>query len=75
MTVKELRHMLGKFPSEMKVVVDQYSDYADAVSCEVVKGVRYEDWIMRAHCTMSAENKDKEEEFLHIGWRNLRWGR
>lgn len=66
MTVSELKEMLNKYPDDMEIVVDRWSDYVVVDDIEVIKGVPNEDWVMRSHSTMSAENKAKEKEYLYI---------
>lgn len=68
MNVGELKKMLEKYPDDMEILNSRCSDY-DLVKEEdwsVVKAVpKYFYW-MRPHPTMSAENTDKEKEYLHL---------
>ncbi len=68
MTVGELISMLIKYPPDMELIVDRYSDYTTIEENEwsVVKAVPTEYGAMRAHQTMSADNKLKEKEYLHL---------
>ena len=70
MNVGELKRMLEKYPDNMVLLVDRYSDYDVVQECEwsVVKAVPQNggEWVMRSHETMSAANKELEQEFLHL---------
>ena len=69
MTVKELKTMLGKYPDDMEVMHDKYSDYEIIVEDDfsVTKAVDNGNfWLMRSHPTMSEDNKLKEKEYLHL---------
>ncbi len=76
MTVGELKAMLDKYPSEMQVIHDRFSDYEDidedmfTVVEAVFKGGKVrtsrEAYYMRSHPTMSDENKCKSEMCLHL---------
>lgn len=68
MNVLELKEMLNKYPDDMEIITDRYSDY-DLVEIDqwsIEKAVRKDGYIMRAHSTMSAENKKTEKEYLHL---------
>ncbi len=69
MTVSELIEMLKKYPSDMEVVTDVYSDYAciSENSCKVLMAVKTNDYVMRSHPTMGEEYKENEKEFLYLG--------
>lgn len=67
MTVKELMELLANYREEMTVIVDLHSDYVEAGAPKVIIGVPTNDWIMRAHPTMSDANKSKQQDYLLIG--------
>lgn len=64
MNVKELRSLLEKYPDDMDVVCEKYSDYDLVTDDEIIKGVDKTGFIMRSHLTMSEENKKAEKEYL-----------
>lgn len=68
MNVRELKRMLDKYPNDMEIVNERYSDYEIISESEwsVVRGVEKKGWIMRAHPTMSEENKQNEKEYLAL---------
>lgn len=68
MDVGELKKMLEKYPDDMRVISTRMSDYdiVDEGDWSIVKGVPKSHYIMRSHPTMNADNKAKEEEFLHL---------
>jgi len=68
MNVKELKEMLDKYPDDMEVIHEMYSDYMD-ISVDdwaVIKAVMKNGYVMRNHPTMSDENKAKEKEYLRL---------
>lgn len=68
MNVGELKKMLDQYPDDMEILNDRYSDYdlVQESDWSVVKAVPQGQYIMRSHPTMSAENKAKEKEYLHL---------
>ena len=68
MNVCEMREMLAKYPDNMELIVDRFSDYTNILENEwsVVKAVPTEYGFMRSHETMSDENKKNEHEYLHL---------
>ena len=68
MNVRELKEMLNKYPDNMEILTTFASDYTDVEESDwgIVKAVEKDEWYMRSHPTMSAENKAKEKEYLHI---------
>ena len=69
MNVRELKILLSHLPDDLEVLNQRYSDYQIVVSGDfsVVEGVEYKGgWVMRAHPTMSAENKAKSKPYLLI---------
>lgn len=66
-TVQALIKYLQTLPPKMKVLFEQYSDYSpltlDQIKMEqaVDQG---NDWVMRAHPTMSDENKSKTKTYV-----------
>lgn len=67
MNVRELIVELSKYPDDMPVIGDMYSDYMSLDVVELVKGVQINSWIMRSHPTMSEANKSKEKTYLYLG--------
>ena len=66
MTVKELKQMLDRYPDDMQIVNERYSDY-EIISedeWEVVQGVDQDGWVMCSHPTMSDDNKAREKSYL-----------
>lgn len=66
MNVRELKQFLDRYPEEMEVLNERYSDYA-IVSEEdfsVIEGVGQGGWVMRTHPTMSFDNLSRKTEFL-----------
>ena len=69
MNVGELKKMLDKYPDSMNVIRTICSDYEilEESEFELVCGVlRGDNYVMSSHRTMSQENKDKEQMFLHL---------
>ena len=68
MTVGELKKMLERYPDDMEIVNERYSDYEIIREDDwsVVRGVEHGGWVMRSHSTMSAKNKAKEKPYLHL---------
>jgi len=68
MIVKELIELLKQYPEDLEVIQTMYSDYIefDADGLNVVNAVDQGGYIMRSYPTMSAENKLREKEYLHI---------
>tara|TARA_R110000868_G_scaffold9896_2_gene48648 strand:- start:98 stop:325 length:228 start_codon:yes stop_codon:yes gene_type:complete len=70
MNIKELRELLKSLPDDMEILNERCSDYqiVRAAEWQVVKGVDKSSelggWVMKAHPTMSAENKAKEKSYL-----------
>jgi hypothetical protein len=68
MNVGELKKMLEQYPDDMEILNDRCSDY-DLVKLEdwsVVEAVPQGFYVMRAHPTMSDENKAKAKKYLHL---------
>ena len=65
MNIAELMAELEKYPPEMLVIVDHFSDYQIA-NLSIIDAVPKGHYIMRAHPTMSQENKNGKLEFLLI---------
>lgn len=65
MNVGELKRMLEDVPDDMVVICTSHSDYAEA-EAEIVLAVDHGFYIMRAHETMSAENKARARKYLLI---------
>jgi len=68
MNVKELKEMLNKYPDEMEVITSRYSDccIVDEDQWGIVSAVPNDFWVMRAHLTMSKENKNKKKDYLYL---------
>ena len=68
MNVLQLKEMLERYPDDMEIVNGRYSDCQIIQESEfsVIKGVGKDYWVMRAHPTMSDENKEKEKEYLYL---------
>lgn len=69
MNVGELKKLLETFPDEMQVIHTYCSDYRllEADDFSVRDAVNTGGgWLMRAHKTMSVENKAKCQKYLHI---------
>lgn len=68
MDVGELKVMLEQYPDDMEILIDRCSDYAriELDEWSVVKAVPADCYYMRTHPTMSKENKEKEQEYLHL---------
>jgi hypothetical protein len=68
MNVGELKKFLEQYPDELEVVDDRYSDcfIIDRNSFSLIKGVDQGSYVMRAHPTMSADNKAREKTYLLI---------
>jgi isochorismate hydrolase len=69
MKVSKLIEMLKKYPSDMEVITDVYSDYGclSESSCKVIMAVKTSEYVMRSHPTMDKEHKENEKEFLYLG--------
>lgn len=67
MTVGELIHKLSKLDKDLKVVIDQYSDYTEAGQVEVINLVDKGYYLMSPHLTMSKDNVSKLTEVVYIG--------
>ena len=69
MTILELKKRLNSYPNQMEVIIDRYSDYIFLEEDElgVVKAVDKYGWLMRAHSTMSDENKAQSKAYLLLG--------
>jgi hypothetical protein len=69
MNIGDLKKMLEKYPDDMEILNTRCSDY-DLVTEEdwsVVKAVQQgRSYWMKSHPTMSAENRAKEREYLHL---------
>jgi hypothetical protein len=67
-TVGELKKMLEQYPDDMQILNGRYSDYAliKPEEWHVVEAVPQSDWVMRAHPTMSDENKRKKQKYLYL---------
>ena len=66
MNVKELKDFIADLPDEMMIIVPAYSDYHQAVSVGITRAVPKDFYVMRAHPTMSEENKSREQDMLCI---------
>jgi len=68
MNVGELKKMLEKYPDDMELLTDRYSDYRhiEEEDWSIVKAVPQNFYWMRSHPTMSEDNKAKEKEYLHL---------
>jgi len=70
MNVGELKKMLDKYPDDMEILTTRCSDYDVVQEREwtIVNAVPNDSggWVMRAHETMSDDNKAKAKEYLHI---------
>ena len=68
MTVFDLKKMLEKYPDNMEIICDRFSDYTFIKKDEwtVVSAVPQEYGAMRSHKTMSEENKKNEKLYLHL---------
>jgi hypothetical protein len=70
MTVGELKKILSKYPDEMEILTEEHSDYvkyeASWIGEPVVMAVDKGGYVMRAHPTMSEENKRNVKEYLFI---------
>lgn len=70
MNVGELKKMLEKYPDDMEILNSRCSDFdiVDESDWSVVEAVPQEScwYVMRAHPTMSAENKAKAKKYLHL---------
>jgi hypothetical protein len=68
LTVGELKKMLEQYPDDMEIVNQRYSDYQIISEDEwsVVEGVDKDGWVMRAHPTMSDDNKARVKKYLHL---------
>jgi hypothetical protein len=69
MKKKDLVELLSKYPDDIEIVVAQYSDYVklDESSVYEVDAVDKGCWVMRAHNSMSEENKQQQKSFLLVG--------
>jgi len=68
MNVRELRKLLFKYPDSMEIVNERYSDLeiVSADDITFIEGVEKDGWVMRAHPTMSPENKAQSKIYLQI---------
>ena len=66
MNVKELKLMLDAYPDDMEVLTAMFSDYEVLRDIVVIEAVPQTDYVMRAHSTMSDENKLKAKKYLYI---------
>ena len=68
MNVKELKKMLERYPDDMEIVNERYSDYQVIQEGDwaVVKGVDKDGWVMQSHPTMSEANKAAEKRYLAL---------
>ncbi len=66
MNVGELKKMLDKYPDDMEVINERYSDYDLVTEDEwhVVKAVDKGSYVMRPHLTMSHENERAQKDYL-----------
>ncbi len=69
MNVGELKKMLDKYPDDMEVINQRYSDYDLVTEDEwhVVKAVDKRGYVMRPHPTMSHENELAQKDYLLLG--------
>lgn len=70
MTVNDLIKLLEKYPQNLEVVVDRYSDYIqlDKSNVSITEGIPKDEWVMR--CYSSHMFKDKEvlvKKYLYLG--------
>jgi len=68
MNRKELQEFLNKFPEDMEIILEAYSDYALIKEDDFVisKAVDQNFYVMKVHPTMSEENKLKIKPYLII---------
>lgn len=68
MNVGELKKMLDKYPDDMELIHTCCSDYEliDEGMWSVVSAVFQGGYVMRSHPTMSADNKAREKQYLHL---------
>lgn len=68
MNVGELKKMLEQYPDDMEVVNGRFSDYEiiSADEFHIIDGVDKDGWVMRAHPTMSEENKRAMKQYLYL---------
>lgn len=66
MNVKELRERLEQFPDDLEVLYRCCSDYErlNAEDLEITQAVDQGHYWMRAHHTMSDENKARMKDYL-----------
>lgn len=66
MNVGELKKILENYPDDMQIVNERYSDYQIVLPDEfyILDGVDKNGWVMRAHPTMSEENKANCKKYL-----------
>lgn len=66
MNVKELRELLEKYPDDMEVLYQLYSDYENLKPDDIsaMPSVNMGGYWMRSHPTMSSENKANEKIYL-----------
>lgn len=66
-TVQALIKYLQTLPPKMKVLFEQYSDYSPLTLDQIKTDEAVDqgnDWLMRAHPTMSDENKKNTKTFV-----------
>lgn len=70
MNVRELRKMLKNYPDDMEIIHSYMSDMEiiEESDWSVIKAVPQPSvgYVMRAHPTMSAENKAKQRKYLYL---------
>ena len=68
MNVGQLKKMLEQYPDDMEILNSRCSDYdlVEESDWSVVSAVHKGQWYMRAHPTMSEENKREEKLYLHL---------
>ena len=69
MNVGELKKMLEKYPDDMEILNDRYSDYdlVEESDWSVVEAVQQgSSYVMRSHLTMSEDNKARAKKYLHL---------
>lgn len=68
MNVRQLKQLLEQYPDDMVILTSRYSDYVivEEADWAVVKAVPNNFYYMRSHPTMSTENMEKENTYLHL---------
>jgi hypothetical protein len=69
MNVGDLKKALEQYPDDMDILVEEHSDYIflNHELCSIIEAVDQSGYVMRAHPTMSEENKAKTKKYLLLG--------